>query len=305
MLLVLDDISASQEGPRGELHSVLTLRRGLAILDAFSVPREDLGVNEIARLVNLHKSTVSRLCGTLEQAGYLKRDDVTGKFRLGGRVFQLVGTAAPDVDLRAIARPVLRELVETCGDTAHLAIHDGQDVVTVEVVDGYRLMRMQGRIGQRQLVHASALGKAILAWRPNDVDRILAVREMIRLTPNTITDPEQFKQQLSEVRERGYSLDLEELEEGLRCVGAPIRDHGGEVIAAISVAGPRHRFTTSAIGTLSRMVRNSADEISARLGSPPRLLRTEAAGSLKAAPEAGPIPIARGGRRVAAGLPVG
>lgn len=284
---------------------MLTLRRGLAILDAFSTKREDLGVNEIARLVSLHKSTVSRLCGTLEQSGYLDRDTISGKFRLGARVFQLVGTASPAVDLRSIARPILRDLVDTCGDTAHLAIHDGLDVVTVEVVDGYRLMRMQGRVGHRQVVHASALGKAILAWRPEEeVDRILADREMTRLTQHTTTEPKRFKEHLAEVRQRGYSLDLEELEEGLRCVGAPVRNHTGEVVAAISVAGPRHRFTTTAIGTLARLVRQSADEISARLGAPPQVLLPDAAEPRHPLTVAAPIPIGRQTRRTASGAPL-
>jgi len=169
-----------------------------------------------------------------------------------------------------VARPILSRLVEACGETAHFAVLEGQDVVTIEVVDGSRPLRLQSRVGQRRPMHASALGKAVLAWlSPLELQQVLGSQSFDRLTPNTITSQAQLLEDLARARERGYSTDLEELEEGLRCVSAPVRDETGRVTGAISVSGPRHRFTDEAIVELGRLVVRSADQISAHLGAPP------------------------------------
>lgn len=250
--------------------AVFALRRGLSILDAFSGDRDDLGVNEIARLVGMHKSTVSRLCSTLENAGYLERDPATNRFRLGARIFQLAGSGTPTRDLRSVARPVMRELVERTRETATLGLRDDLDIVTIDVVDGLNFMRMATRVGMRTQVHASAVAKAILAWTDDaEVDQILGASSLPVLTANTITDPSQLKASLAGVRERGYSIDMEEMEIGLRCVGAAIRDHRGRVSAGLSISGPRHHMTEEQIARHGQLVREAADKISARLGAAP------------------------------------
>jgi DNA-binding IclR family transcriptional regulator len=247
----------------------MTLQRGLVILDAFGGHTEDLGVNEIARLVNLHKSTVSRLCATLEQAGYLERVPASGRFRLGMRLRQLVGGWSPSPDLRAAARPILESIVDKTGETAHLGQLQSSDLITVEVVEGHHLMRMQGRIGQRQLFHASALGLAILAQVPAaQVDELLGKGPLERLTPHTVTDRRQLRQRLAEIRATGYSVDFEGVEEGLRCVGAAIHDHSGAIAGAISISGPRHRLSAEVLGTLGSLVRGAAANVSLRMGAP-------------------------------------
>jgi IclR family KDG regulon transcriptional repressor len=128
---------------------------------------------------------------------------------------------------------------------------------------------MQARAGMRTQVHASAVAKAVLAWTPKaELDEILDTWPMARLTPNTITSKRDLVQHLAQVRSRGYSVDLEEMEVGLRCVGAPIRDHTGKVAAGVSISGPRHRMTEEAIAALGPEVRHTADQISRRLGAP-------------------------------------
>lgn len=263
---------------RGEANAVLALRRGLMILDTFSGHGTDLGVNEIARLVGMHKSTVSRLCATLENAGYLERNSSTNRFSLGARVFQLAGFVSPPADVRTMARPVMNELVATSRETATLGVREGSDIVTIEVVEGLNHMRMATRVGQRTQIHASAVAKAILAWSSeSDVDAVLANWPMTLLTPNTITDAGTLKEHLAEVRGRGYAVDMEELEVGLRCVAAPIRDPFGRVIAGISISGPRHSMTPDAMDHFGELVRSAADVISARLGSSPAIRETSEA----------------------------
>lgn len=261
--------SATRGGgePQG---SVVALRRGLSILDVFSKPSLELGVNELARMMGLHKSTVSRLCLTLEAAGFLKRDESTQRFSLGPRVYQLAGTPAQAMDLRATARPVLDELVASCRETASLTVVQGYDIVTIDVVDGLDAVRMNSQVGSRVKLHASAGAKALLAWMPeSQLDEMLARNDFRRFTANTLADADELKRNLAEVRERGYSEDLEEIEIGLRCVAAPVRDHEGKVLAGVSLSGPRHRMTPEVMALLGRLVVQSADAISARLGAPP------------------------------------
>ena len=262
-------VSTNAPSSAADATSVLTLRRGLAILDAFGGRTDELGVNEIARLVQVHKSTVSRLCATLEQAGYLDRVAASGKFRLGMRLHQLFGAWSPSPDLRAMARPMLESVVEKTGETAHLAMLQNSELITVEVVEGHHLMRMQGRVGQRQLFHASALGLAILAQLPAArVNELLGKGPLVRLTPHTVTDRRQLRQRLVEIRATGYSVDFEGVEEGLRCVGAAILDQSGGIAGAMSVSGPRHRLSAELLGTLGSLVRGAAAHISVRMGAP-------------------------------------
>ncbi len=250
-----------------DTRSVVALRRGLAILDVFSLGRRELGVNEIARALGMHKSTVSRLCSTLEQSGYLARDATSEKYRLGARIQQLTG--ASSVELRTAARDVLRQLVESSGETVTMVVRDGLDIVTIEVLDGPRMIRMQARVGARTQIHASAGAKAILASLPPDeLGRIIDGWPLSRLTANTIISKDALIDHLAETLARGFSIDHEEMEIGLRCVGAPVRDQSGEVVAAIAVSAPRHRLNDDGIDRLGRLVRDAADAISSRLGAP-------------------------------------
>ena len=270
--------SDGASGQVGETRSVVALRRGLAILDAFSPGQRELGVNEVARMLGMHKSTVSRLCSTLEQAGYLARDPETEKYRLGARIQQLTG--ASTVELRAAARDVLAQLVQTSGETVTMVVRDGLDIVTIEVLDGPRMIRMQARVGARTQIHASAGAKAILAsLRPDDLNQVIDAWPLSRLTAHTITTKEALVEHLELARERGYSVDHEEMEIGLRCVGAPVRDQSGEVVAGIAVSAPRHRLPDDEVDRLGQTVRDAADAISARLGAPARPAIGSVAGS--------------------------
>ncbi len=269
----MTDISApdARAAPRkGDANSVFALRRGLSVLDQFSGRKGELGVNELARLVGMHKSTVSRLCAPLANAGYMVGDGSTGRFRVGARIFQLAGATTSTTDVRLVARPVMIELVDSSSETATLGAREGNDIVTIDVVDGLNHMRMATRVGMRTQLHASAVAKAILAWMPeSEVDELLSDWPMESLTPNTITDAATLKSRLAEVRERGFASDEEELEIGLRCVAAPIRDPVGRVVAGVSISGPRHRMTEEALMRFGALVRDAAEKISARLGAPP------------------------------------
>lgn len=247
---------------------VAALRRGLTILDVFVGSEREQGVNEIARITGMHKSTVSRLAATLENAGYLERIPTTGQFRLGPRIFHLSGAAPSTGNLRPVAHAVMTELVASSRETVTLGVRDHLDIVTVDVIEGLNFVRMASRVGMRTQIHASAVAKAILAWTSEDeVDAMLAAATLAPLTPHTLTLADSYKASLAEVRARGYSIDREEMEVGLRCVGAPIRDPRGRVDAAISISAPRHRMTERAMAHFGALVVEAADRISDRLGA--------------------------------------
>jgi DNA-binding IclR family transcriptional regulator len=256
---------------------VLALRRGLAILDCFGSPTLELGVNEMARMLGMHKSTISRLCATLEQAGYLHRELAAGRYRLGPRIFNLAGNQNHEFDLRSVARPILQRLVAATGETVTIAELEGPDIVTIDVIEGTNLVRAQARVGARTQAHASATAKAILAYLPTvDRDAIIDGLALVQLSPNTLTSRDALVENLETIRQRGWSVDMEELEVGLRCIGAPVRDGGGHVIAAIAILGPRHRMTEAAIPVVAPQVVAAANEISRALGLEPGTPHDEA-----------------------------
>ncbi|ABB14375.1 MULTISPECIES: IclR family transcriptional regulator [Carboxydothermus] len=246
---------------------IQSVDRALRILDTFSLKEKELGVTEIANRLGLHKSTVFGLLRTLEHWGYVEQNQVTGKYRLGLKLLELGNRVKEGLDLRAVALPFLQDLVERYGETVHLAVHDRGEIVYIEKVEGPNAIRMYSQIGRRAPMHCTGVGKAILAFRPEkEIEEIIRTKGLKYFTPNTITDPKKLHEELSLIRENGYSLDREEIEIGLRCVAAPIRDSQNTVVAAISVAGPSIRMTEEKIQELIVSVKEAALEISKRLG---------------------------------------
>jgi DNA-binding IclR family transcriptional regulator len=245
------------------------LMHGLAILDLYSVDERELGVGEIARRLGVHKSSASRLAATLAAAGYLEAaDDRPGRYRLGAKLLRLAAVAVDGDTVVRVAVPILDRLVERSGETGHIATLDGTEVVTIAVVDGWRSVRMHSTVGKRSPAHATAIGKALLAALPDDeVARRYAGVGLPRRTPRTLRTVGGLVDHLAEVRERGFALDAEELEPGLRCLAAPVVDHTGTAAAAVGLSGPADRMA-EATDALARDVRATAREISGALGAP-------------------------------------
>ncbi len=256
--------SASGANERSRVQSVVN---ALDILDYLASSGNEAGVTELAQFLGTHKSTASRLLATLNARGYVSRNPQSGKYGLGLHLVELSRVKLDQIDLRQLARPYLEELVSSTGETAHLAILDRARVVYVDKVDTPQTLGMRSRIGYRIAVHCTALGKALLAHVPaEELDALLDADSMVRFTSNTITDPETFKLHLASVRERGYAIDDEEHEDGIRCIAAPIKDHAGRVVAAISVSGPTFRVTREKADTIGQLVRDAACRLSAASG---------------------------------------
>jgi DNA-binding IclR family transcriptional regulator len=245
---------------------IQSVQRAAALLKVFDNGPTELGVSELSRKAHLHKSTASRLLATMEREGLLERVPGTEKYRLGFMLVRLAGQVTHFGDIRATARPVLVGLAESSRETVHLAVLDEGEVINIEQISGPHLVRDTNWVGRRTPLHCVANGKALLAFlAAPEIARVLA-GPLARFTDRTIVDPERLRAELALVRERGYAQALGEVEVGLNAVAAPVRDGGGQAIAAVSVSGPAYRVTAERVAELGALTMAAARQIAGRMG---------------------------------------
>jgi len=251
---------------QGRESAVRSILRATAILDAFR-DRPSMGVTELAKSLKLHKSTAHRLLSTLEGAGYVTQDLQSERYTLGLKVLDLARAFLPQQDLRTHALPVMRRLMQKTGETVILGILMDLQVVCIETVVSPRPISVGRLTGVRVHPHVSSMGKIMLAQLGPDVtERLIREKGLPRLTAKTITNPDEFRRHLDQVRRRGYAVNDEEEDVGLKCLATPIWNRSREVVAALSVAGPAPRLEKPAIERIAVNLRAAADEISAALG---------------------------------------
>lgn len=247
---------------------IKSLVKTLRLLKLFTPERREWTSEQMAAALGYHKSSVQRILATLEKEGFLARvRPRRAAYRLGPELLSLGSAAAQSLDLRAVARPVMEQLVQRTQETCYLCVVDQEQCLYIERVECSQPIRIINQVGQRNPLHCTGVGKALLSgMRPEEVDRLIAARGLKAYTRQTITDPEALKAELERIRARGIAFDNEELNPGVRCVAAPIRDHSGEVVASLSLSGPTQRFTPRALRRFEREVRATAAEISTALG---------------------------------------
>jgi IclR family transcriptional regulator, KDG regulon repressor len=255
----------ADSGRSGEkrLSSVAT---AIALLKAFSEDEVDIGVSTLARRLGIAKSTVHRLATTLVSEGMLEQNPENGKYRLGIALFGLGALVRRRMDVSTEAKPYLFDLRETTGETVHLAILDRTEIMYVYNLESMQAIRMRSDIGVRKPAYCTAEGLAMLAFHPPGVIDEIVARGLKPRTPKTNTDPEAFRRALAGVRERGYAIEDEESEAGMRSLAAPIRNGAGEVAGAVGVAGPVQRLPDEVLASFAPHVLKTADAISVRLG---------------------------------------
>jgi len=253
---------------RTRLSSVANAMR---LLRAFSDDEFEIGVSDLAKRLGLAKSTVHRLASTLIQERILERSARDGKYRLGLVLFELGSLVRRKMDVAHEARPQLRGLMEATGETVQLAILDHLSVLYINKMESVKAVRMSSSVGSRAPVHCTSVGKVLLAYRPPEMVGRVIEAGLKAYTASSITSPEALQAELAAVRNRGYAIDDEEIEVGLRCVAAPIRNHSGEVVAAISVAAPVQRMSKRTMQTCVPTVIAAAEAVSRRLGFLPSL----------------------------------
>lgn len=246
---------------------VKSVGRALDIITLVSSKKGGLGVTEIAKQIDINKSSVYRILATLVQYGYIEQDVDTSRYKLGYKFLEISSKLLESIDLRAEAKPFLLDLERDTNEVIHLVVYDQGEVVYIEKLEGNETLRMHSKVGKRAPMHCTSVGKAILAHLPIHVVIDIIERKGLPMhTDNTITDKDEFLQELIKVKQLGYALDLEENENGITCIAVPIFDHLGSVIASVSISGPTMRMTNERMEILKVKMMNAGRKISSRLG---------------------------------------
>jgi IclR family acetate operon transcriptional repressor len=241
---------------------VRAVERALDILLCFTRQTPELSMTQIADQVGIHKSTVHRLLATLERKRFVQRDPDTGIYRLGIRLLQMAYLTLEQNDLRRIAVPFLQHLGEQYQENIHLAVLDDMDVVFVQIIESPQRVKLAAAVGQRLPAFATASGKAILAFTPEArVQRILINQGMPQYTVHTPLTPEAVLKELKSIREQGFALSVQEYEDEINAVAAPIFDMDGQPIASVALAGPAYRLTLERMIEIGPTVAATAKQI--------------------------------------------
>jgi len=243
-------------------YRIKVLQKTFAVLDLFSGEDDELSPPEITKRLGFTQTTVFRIITNLADAGYLQKNLETGKFRLGMKLFLLGNRVKPYHHLSSAARPLLRTLSKKTGETVHLAVLQRYQVLYLDKIEGSHTVRVVvSQVGQKLPAHCSGVGKALLANLPlNKVKEATEEHGLPSFTPNTITTWNRLKIELEETQARGYAVDNEEIELGLKCVAAPLFVEE-KIVAAISISSPKERFEKSEKELISLVVQ-TAREIS-------------------------------------------
>ncbi|KUH39969.1 MULTISPECIES: IclR family transcriptional regulator [Streptomyces] len=247
---------------------VPAVTRALDILELFLDGDGTLSAPEITRRLALPRTTVHELVTTLAARSYLvPASGRPGRYRLGVRAYQLGSRYAEQLDLAAEGQRVAREVAETCDETVHVAVLEDLDVIYIAKVDSTHAVRMVSAAGRRLPAHCTSVGKMLLASLPrDDFDARVDGRELVAMTPNSITDHDRLRAVLATVRERGVATEHSESNPDVSCVAAPVRDGAGRVVAALSISVPMIRWSEEREAELAELAAKGAADLSASLG---------------------------------------
>ncbi len=252
----------------GDRHSIQSVDRALYLLETIAEAGGEATLTELATRTGLNISTCHHLLATLIKRGFAAKVPGRRLYALGARILYL-GHACLQVDLPRRAQPYLEAVNRATGETVHLAALQGDAVVTLAVREARHAVRVDtGKIGKLEAPHATSVGKAIMAWLPEDEMRRIVAHGMKRFTDNTITDFSALVESLRIVRRNGYAIDREEFLPGVICVGAAIRDQAGTVIGAISASTPAMRASEEHVALMRDEIAAATRALSAEFGEP-------------------------------------
>lgn len=245
---------------------IRSVSHALRVLGLFATERPHVSVTEAAKTLNLGKSTVSRLLSTMAAEGFVAKSEETARYGLGRRAYEVGLAYLSGLSLRRAAMTVLEELAFAVHETVYLGVLGDQVGIYIDKILSPLSLRVDSHIGFAVPLHATALGKALLAAQPVEYADALIARGLRAYTRRTITAPHLLRAELRRIRANGYALDVEEFEENLHCIAFPLRDHRGAVVAAFSVSGPAVRLTRREMEGHLPLFRQAALRISGRLG---------------------------------------
>lgn len=243
---------------------VQSVDRAVTILE-FLAREGEAGVTTVAEALGVHKSTAFRLIGTLEARGMVEQTEDRGKYRLGVGLIRMAGTTAARIDIVQASRPIGKRLAADTGETVNLAVLVDASALYLDQIAGAATLQPYNWVGQRIPLHATSNGKVLAAaLEADEVDRLLP--DLKRYTERTITRRRTLHRELAEVRREGYAVTVDELEEGMTALAAPVRDAHGDIVASLSVSGSSFRLTPDSREEIVALVVAAADEVSEALG---------------------------------------
>ncbi len=247
---------------------IQAVSHALDLLEQFHDDVDELGVTELSKRLKLHKNNVFRLLATLESRGYIEQNKATENYRLGLKALELGQTFIKQMGLLRQAKPILEKMVSDCNETCYVAIFKEGHVVYLDMVETDMTVRVVSRVGSRLPAYCTASGKVHLAFMSEDeVHEILPEENFKTFTDTTVPNRTALKKELATIAEQGYSIDNEELDLGVHCVAAPIRDYTRRIVGAISISGPSMRLGEDRLAKeLVPLVLAAAKELSTRLG---------------------------------------
>ena len=243
-----------------------SLDHALVILEIIGDGRAPLGLSEIVRKTGYAKTTVHRVLLTLVRRGFVRKEYQTGRYQLTLKLFEIGSTAVSQLGIKDVAKPHLEAVRNLSGETAHLAIMDDHGVFYIDKIESTQSIRMYSYIGSRAPIHCTAVGKVLLAYQSDERIENFLAPGLKAYTHNTIVSKDKLLEELRKIRKQGYALDNEELEIGLFCIASPLRNHLKEVIAAVSISGPKVRLGKGRTRELIQVMVKTGNEISAALG---------------------------------------
>lgn len=218
--------------------------------------------------LTLIKLTAHRFLASMKHVGFVDQNPENQKYKLSLKVFEIGNKIVEDLNLREVAKPIMQELGDKTGETINLGIIDNYDVVYIEKVLSKNTLRQDSPIGGRDRIHSTAMGKAIVAFKPLEyVEEYIETKGLTKVTKNTITDVEKLYTELKSVRKKGYATDTEETVIGLSCVAAPIFNNENKVVASISISSPEQRLDKHIMTSYKETIRDAAMRISKQMGA--------------------------------------
>lgn len=249
-------------------YTIQIVEQAFNVLEQFQNHDDELSLTELSRRLKLHKNKIFRLLATLSSQNYIERNTTTESYRLGIKNLQLGQTFIQQMGLLHLAKPALESLVRKCNETSYVSVMKDYKIVYLDVVESNLPVRVFPRLGVRLPIYCTASGKILAAYMcEENLCEYFSAGEMKKYTSNTICDPGELIKSFRRITAQGYAVDNEELEIGVKCIGAPIRDYTRQVIGAVSVSGPAMRMSPARItDELIPLVMEAAQEISIRLG---------------------------------------
>lgn len=252
------------------IKTIQSVARAMSILECVAAAGSNAALGQISSELELNKSTVHGIAATLEHLGYLSRHPESGRYALGLKVWELGQSYVGNINILHESKAFMGSLVSKYQDTAHLAVLSDAEALFIHKLDCSRTVGIRIRVGSRTPLYCTGVGKALLAAQsPAQLEKLLARMVFVQYTEKTITDPAVLREELESVRTRGFSMDRGEYESDLRSVGAPIFDHSGQPVAAVSLAGSAQRLSGDRVFDIAADVRETARLISEKLGYHP------------------------------------